>query len=876
MPARPANWTPSLGLNLAANVDWSGDFPFLDRMLTHRPWVTSTDTQWNTGAPVPLDANNWPTSIPDGTVLTTVLSADPHGANPTGRYVVTWEGTGEVAVTLTAAMVEGDGTGGHAVIIAPGTPGEDYNPLFLQIRASDPADPIRNIHVVREDQQALLDAGEVFSPRFLEMVQDFRSFRFMDFGLTNNSTIAGWEGRPEPTDASWAWDGVPMEAMVELANRTGADPWFCMPHLADDEYVRRFAEYVRDNLDPRLVAHVEFSNEAWNWQFQQSQDALRLADERWAVDANGNGTIDPEEHIGDGWMQWNGMRAAQVAQIWTEVFGAEADQRLDRVIATQTAWLGLEDPLLNAPLWVAEGNAAPWTFFDSYAITGYFNGSLYEPANLATVIEWAGMGAAGLDLAFQQLRYADLLPDSWGLEDSSFLYNYHAQVANAHGLRLVAYEAGQHLVSTSAPQLTDFFTALVNDPRMGELYTRNVELFREAGGALWELFSSFGGASIFGHWGNLDTVYEDSSARWDAIQAYNNANPAWWEARDPLAFANGRIMLGTAAAQFSSGSAGGDRILGGAGNDTIAGRQGSDTVLGGDDQDVINGHDGADQLHGDAGHDRLYGGADRDSLWGGAGNDRLDGGTGDDRLHGDDGADNMSGGMGGDTLDGGTGNDWLNGQDGADALDGAAGADNLLGGTGADTLRGGEGNDFLNGQDDADSLQGEAGIDRLYGSAGADSLSGGAGNDRLDGGDGNDLLEGDAGTDNLAGGAGADTLRGGGDMDRLAGGAGNDVFVFDQVADSSYASPSLRDRISDFTPGQDRILLALDANDLVAGIQDFVLVTGAFAANRPGDVRIVAAGASSWVLYGNTDADAQAEFAVVIQGGAPLLADLIL
>lgn len=768
MPSRPPGWTPSLGLNLSANVDWSGDFPLLDRMLTAREFFAHSETQWATGQPVVLDAENWPLALPDGATLLTVLGADPPGANPTGRYRVTWDGNGEVGVILTALMVEGDGTEGEAIVWCPGDPNSEtpgYNPMFLEIRASDPADPVRNIRVVREDQAALLDAGEIFSPRFLEQVQDFRSLRFMDFGQTNNSTIEGWSDRPEATDASWAINGMPLEAMVELANRTGTDPWFCMPHLADDDYVRRFAEYVRDNLDPRLVTHVEFSNEAWNWQFQQSQDALRLADERWAVDANGNGVIDPAEHISDGWMQWNGMRAAQVAQIWGEVFGAEATQRLDRVVATQTAWLGLEDPLLNAPLWVAEGNAAPWTVFDSYAITTYFNGSLTDAEHLATVIAWSQMGAEGIDLAFQQMRYADLLEGSWGLENAAFLYEYHAQVAAAHGLRLVAYEGGQHLTSTMAPQLTAFFTALVNDPRMGELYTRNMEMFREAGGTLFEHFSSFGGPSIFGHWGMLDTVYEDSSPRWDATQDWNDTNAAWWEARDPVAFANGRFTQGTAAAETIRGSLGGDRLAGDAGQDRLVGRRGSDTLLGGADSDRLFGQDGADHLHGEDGADTLNGGADRDTLRGGLGNDRLDGDTGADRVLGEDG------------------------------------------------------------------------------------------------------------NDTLAGGLGADTLVGGAGRDIMAGGADADVFLYEAASDSAV---TLRDQINAFTPGEDRIVLAFDANGVLDGVQDFTLVDGPFASNRPGEIRIAVVGPGRSIVFGNTDADSAAEFAILVIGGAPTAGDLVL
>ncbi len=768
MPARAANWTPSIGLNLSGNHDWSGDFPFIDRMLTAREWIPRTETQWGTGQPVTLGADNWPLQLPPGAILTTVIGADPSGANPSGLYRVTWEGTGTIGVSWTALMTAGDGTGGQATIWAPGDPAAanpHYNPVFLNILASDPADPIRDIRVVREDQLDLHAAGETFSPRFLEQVQDFRSLRFMDFGQTNNSTIEGWADRPEPGDASWAWNGVPVEAMVELVNRVGADPWFCMPHLADDDYVRRFAEYVRDNLDPRLVAHVEFSNEAWNWQFQQAQDALRLGNERWAVDADGSGAIEPWEYADHGWMQWNGMRAAQMAQIWTEVFAEEAPARLDRVISSQTAWLGLEYYVLHAPLSVAEGNPEPWTLFDTYAITGYFNGSLYDAAHLDTVRSWAAMGAAGLDLAFQQLRHADLLPGSWGLENAAFLYQYHAGVAAAHGLDLVAYEGGQHLVAGWDAELLAFFTALVEDPRMGQLYTRNMELFRDAGGTLFEHFSSFGGPSAYGHWGMLDTVYDDASPRWDALQAYNDANPAWWEARDPRAFANGTVLLGTAAADTLHGTAGGDRLVGSAGNDLLRGRLGSDTLTGGEGNDTLSGGAGANRLEGGAGADRLTGGADRDTLLGGEGHDSLDGGGGPDRLEGGAGNDTCAVDNPGDvvieTADGGT--DRVNASishvlaphveqltlTGAAALAGTGNglANRIVGNVAANQLSGEAGNDTLEGGAGDDTLLGGEGLDRLLGGAGADALSGGEGNDTLGGGAGADALSGDGGND---------------------------------------------------------------------------------------------------------------------------------
>ncbi|MBK6374693.1 MAG: hypothetical protein IPF67_16600 [Saprospiraceae bacterium] len=46
------------------------------------------------------------------------------------------------------------------------------------------------------------------------------------------------------------------------------DPWICIPHLADDEYIIQLAKYLNANLDPSLKLHLEYSNEeVWRWWF---------------------------------------------------------------------------------------------------------------------------------------------------------------------------------------------------------------------------------------------------------------------------------------------------------------------------------------------------------------------------------------------------------------------------------------------------------------------------------------------------------------------------------------------------------------------------------------------------------------------------------
>jgi Ca2+-binding RTX toxin-like protein len=167
------------------------------------------------------------------------------------------------------------------------------------------------------------------------------------------------------------------------------------------------------------------------------------------------------------------------------------------------------------------------------------------------------------------------------------------------------------------------------------------------------------------------------------------------------------------------------------------------------------------------GHDRIIKGAADNSVSGGVGHDLIAGGAGNDRLRG------------------GAGHDFIQGQNGNDRVDGQNGNDVLTGGAGSDTLLGG---------------------------SGRDQLAGGAGHDSLFGHKHNDLLVGGMGNDTMNGGLGQDTLVGGIGTDVLTGGGGADQFVF--------ADKSGVDRITDFTVGQDRLLIA---EDLIIGfLPDFV------------------------------------------------------
>ena len=524
---RPTN--VSLGSGLNGLADWSSQTPFLNLFKQARDWIPQCGDGSPAGCPgfdtkendrLNLDANGYPKSLPatnDNSVkyrrVETVLFAD---GNPesVGRYIVMYDGEG----TLTYSGAKKD-----EAVSKPGTEVIDISKeagyVFLGISATNPNNHVRNIRVIRESQLDIYKAGEIFNPVWLEKIKAFKTVRFMDWMETNNSAQKEWSDRPKSEDYSWALEGAPIEIMVALANKLKANPWFNIPHQATDEYITNFAKIVKEKLDPSLTAYVEHSNEVWNWQFGQAQYANQQGRARWG------------DH-GDAFMQWNGMKAAQICDIWKkDVFGDAQKHRVNCVISTQTPYKGLEEGLLNCPLWVAEGNAPCYQHgIDSYAITGYWSGDLGNPENIATVKSWLKDADGGFGKAFEQIKTGNLLKvgeDS--LPDTKANYQYQLKVAQEKGLSLVAYEGGQSIAGSGGvendEQMTQFFIELNRRPEMYEIYTQMLNDWKDSGGTLFNHFVDVGTPSKWGSWGALEYVTQNGSPKYNALIDFIKSNP---------------------------------------------------------------------------------------------------------------------------------------------------------------------------------------------------------------------------------------------------------------------------------------------------------------------------------------------------------------
>lgn len=498
---------PNLGFGLAGVSDWSVQLPFLNLMKSARPWIAHKPGQYGGWEATDLQrlgllsAQGWPLALPQGatgltTLILTDLSADAGGT--AGRYLVTWQGQG----TLTL--------GGRAQVIdkKPFSALFDYTPgdgaVTIDLTDLHPTDPIRDIVVVRQDRAALLEGGEIFNPDFLTRLQGARSLRFMDWQATNNSPLASTNQRPHPDDFTYATPlGVPFEVQIALANRLHADPWFTVPHLADDALIHEMAALAHETLDPALTAHVEFSNEVWNWQFTQATWAEAQGKLRWGQDGT--------------WMQYYGFRAAQMARIWREDFGADAN-RLVTVIATQTGVKGAEAQILDAPLVVAEGLPPPVAAFDAYGVTGYFAALLGSEEKAPMVRQWlvdsraadpANPMTQAIGLASTELRDGSISGDP--ADTLAHLLGdilpYQASVAADRGLRLMMYEGGSHVVGygpmVDDPELTEFFTALNYAPEMGALYDQLLAGWAMLTDAPFNAFVDTYRPGKWGSWGGI-------------------------------------------------------------------------------------------------------------------------------------------------------------------------------------------------------------------------------------------------------------------------------------------------------------------------------------------------------------------------------------
>lgn len=483
-----------LGINTNEIGYTDASMPFVDLFRSANPFQENV-LRLKADA-VTYDANGWPSNLNGGEAGTRFLGELPPDALPAGEYTVLYEGEGEIRYGNDAKLIS-HAPGRDLISLDAGNNGR--LDASLVIARSNPNNYVRHIRILlpggicqHYPLKRVADAAAcngdtgmylsfadhyasiVFNPDYLDFMKDFQAIRFMPMsGITRNPE-AHWQDRPSMDEATWGGTygarGAPLEIMVELANRLQKDAWFSLPHAADDDYVREYATYVRDHLNPELKIYLEYSNEIWNTNFNHGEYTQKKGIEM-ALGLN----------AADVGYEYYTIRAREIFAMWEQVFGGR--ERFVRVLGGWDTRPDFAEKVLSYD--------DTYQAVDALAIAPYFGGNIKGYREAETV---------------EDIFHLTTEPDSYrSLPEVLEKVQRHAQLAQQFGVTLLGYEGGQGLVdwATRKPEQhpNPLFFAANRDPRMGQLYTEFLEGWQQAGGQLMMLFSAPRICQWYGCWG---------------------------------------------------------------------------------------------------------------------------------------------------------------------------------------------------------------------------------------------------------------------------------------------------------------------------------------------------------------------------------------
>lgn len=472
----------NIGINFHETQYWSADEnAFKDQMKQSGDFMGFYDDNWDNEVLelIPRDENGYPNAgIPynidfGGSTgvkelyVRKMISAE--GRLPLENLVFLYEGTGvinfygDVSVTSTAP--------GRILLTCTGT-----DNIYLKISQSEAApNHLRNFRLVSVADESNYET-EIWKQSFLDRLAPFNTLRFMDWNQTNGCSVWQWAQRTTMGyNCQNEKSGVAYEYIIDLCNSQNKNVWICVPHMATQDYITQMATLFRDQLHADLDIYIEYSNETWNWSFDQFawiQDDFTWLDPSFPH----NDLYDANRSI-----YYNaGKLADRAFALWNQAFGSESS-RIKRVLACQ-----------GGNIWVAEEMIdAVGDNFDFLSPDWYFGAS--EQTNFSANVD-AQEVIDSCRVDFYENRWVDNLA--------------HYTLAEQLGKKVVAYEGGQH---TTANGNVDFwglqaFYDAQTDPAMYELYDDILDTLRYRGAAMVMAYTLGGSNGPYGSWGHIPNV----------------------------------------------------------------------------------------------------------------------------------------------------------------------------------------------------------------------------------------------------------------------------------------------------------------------------------------------------------------------------------
>ena len=524
--ALPPNHTSPLGMNTNEALEVDSSVPFIDLFRLSLPFNEARP--WFTKGDVKFDKNGWPQNLNGGKAGTRFLSHIPVNALPKGEYTVLYDGKGKLRYGASAKLVK-HSEGKDIIKLVPMPQKGELYPSYtatMFIEESDPRDYIKNIRIVmpggicknnpfRRVSHEKQCAGNkylsfeknptLFNPEFLNFMKDFKVIRFMNMSGVTRNNIRLWSNRPTLSKSTWGGKegvrGVPLEVMISLANTLDVDPWFNIPHNADNAFIYHFAQMVKQKLKPNLRVYIEYSNETWNNIFVPQAEHMKQTGYKLKLDKNRN----------IAGSKYYSLQSVRIFKTFEKVFGGT--QRLIRVMGGMTTDTRLTETIL--------GFQNAYKNVDAVAIGPYFHFSQDKMAAIKSVND-----------VFKAIYAPD---NRYSIKNILEFVKKQGQITKGFGVDLIAYEGGQHLVHHKTHSMTQGATPHLykanKDPRMAQAYYQLLAGWKKLGGKLFIAFSAPRPSTWHGSWGIKEHIAQNpaQAPKYRALLGFSHGNPCWWK-----------------------------------------------------------------------------------------------------------------------------------------------------------------------------------------------------------------------------------------------------------------------------------------------------------------------------------------------------------
>lgn len=448
---------PIAGINGSGLSYYTTAWPFANLLYSQAEWTENVGN-------VELDADGYPKSVGAGQKVSTWKIWTHNESAVPGKYVLSWDGDGDVSWEGGTVVSESSNR------IEYNLTNVSWHGHTLTISRSNANDPVKNIRLWMPGTE---HTGSIFHPIYKERLKAFDGpIRFMTWFNTNYSPLVHWSQRTRPTHVFQAGKtGIAYEFAIRLCNEVQRDMWLCIPHAATDDFVRTFAQLVKDSLDSNLKAWIEYSNETWG--FSAHVEYVQSLADQWGISHSAA----------------HGRRSVQIFDIFEDVFGGT--ERLVRVVAGRSS----------------DRNRLGGALSEVKRLSG--DGPL--KADVASIAYyWTGH----VGNLIHKYRHGDLTPIFEVIRDSieqNEVTNWklNMMVAKRFGIPMVGYEANQHLRIDGAVEGYDDATVVAaakfcRDPRIVDLYKWVLDKQDSLGMKMPAFFVLCSRWSKYGQWGHLE------------------------------------------------------------------------------------------------------------------------------------------------------------------------------------------------------------------------------------------------------------------------------------------------------------------------------------------------------------------------------------